>query len=150
MTWAILYILSIVAINIGYSHMPGWEIFWSVGIGTVFVTRDLAQRKIGHWVLVAMLVAAILSYALADPVVAVASVTAFAVSEASDWLVYTLMRRPLRDRVLVSSAVSTPLDSAVFLGMVGLLSPTLFFTQVASKMMAALFVWSGLRLRPVG
>jgi queuosine precursor transporter len=58
---------------------------------------------------------------MVDPFIAVASVSAFLVSETADWIVYTVTKRPLRDRILASSAVSSPLDSVVFLGLIGFL-----------------------------
>jgi uncharacterized PurR-regulated membrane protein YhhQ (DUF165 family) len=107
----------------------------------------LVQRRYGHKVLLAMLAAAALSYLTADPFVATASVIAFLISEGVDWAVYTWTKRPLADRVLLSSAISVPLDSAVFLGILGLLLPQLFFAQVISKMFGAAVVWAGLKWR---
>ena len=85
------------------------------------------------------------SYILADPFVALASATAFAISEAIDWLVYTTVKKPLRDRILISSAISTPTDSAVFMLMLGFFSWYGFVVMVASKMLGALIVWYRLR-----
>jgi uncharacterized PurR-regulated membrane protein YhhQ (DUF165 family) len=147
MHWVIAYVGSIALVNWGFSTMPGWELLWSAVVGFVFVLRDLVQRRYGHKVLLAMLVAAGLSYLTADPFVATASVAAFLVSEAADWLVYTWTKRPLADRVLLSSAVSVPLDSLVFLGLIGLLIPQLIAVQIVSKFAAALVVWAGLKVR---
>ena len=55
----------------------------------IFILRDFAQREIGHKVLGAMAVGAVLSYFMADPFVAFASVVAFMISELVDWVVYT-------------------------------------------------------------
>ena len=115
-------------------------------MGVVFIARDFCQRAIGHWCLAAMVVAGLLSWWMADPFVALASVAAFAVAELADWCVYTVTKRPLADRILLSSAISTPLDSVVFLGMIGALSPELVGYQIASKMAAAVVVWAGLRM----
>ena len=84
--------------------------------------KGLRQREIGHRVIGAMMIGALLSYYLADPFVAVASVVAFLISETADWLVYTWSKRPLPQRIVISSAVGTPLDSAVFLAMIGYFS----------------------------
>lgn len=143
--WVGLYVGSVVLVNVGFSHMPGWELLWSVVVGTIFVARDFCQRAIGHWCLVAMGVAAVLSYLLADPYVALASVLAFAVSELADWGVYSVTKRPFADRILLSSVIAVPLDSAVFLAGIGLFGPVLFGVQVASKMAAALLIYGGLR-----
>jgi len=140
------YIAAIVLVNWGFAHMQEWALFWSFTVGGIFILRDLMQRQIGRWwALGAMAVAGIISYFMADPFVALASITAFAVSELVDWAIYTFTKRPLHDRILWSSAVATPLDSAIFLGMIGILGPTLFSVQVGMKMLAAVLVYGGLR-----
>lgn len=146
MIWTSIYIASIVLVNWGFAHMPGYELFWSFMVGTIFITRDLAQRHIGKWwILAAMGFAGIISYYMATPFVVLASVSAFAISELTDWLIFTFTKRPFHDRILLSSTVSTPLDSAVFLGMIGILGPGLFAAQVSTKMLSALLVYGGLR-----
>nr|WP_300998556.1 VUT family protein [Hyphomonas sp.] len=49
------------------------------------------------------------------PVIALASGIAFAVSEMVDWLVYTFTKYRLSTRILISSALATPVDTTVFL-----------------------------------
>ena len=141
MKYVALYIFSVVLVNYGFSSFPGYEWFWSIVVGTVFITRDFCQRAIGHWCVAAMAVAGVLSYFMADPYVAIASVAAFAVAEVADWVVYSLLKRPLADRILVSSAIATPLDTVVFLSILGLLTPSLIGLQIASKMLAAVVIW---------
>ncbi len=120
----------------------------SLAVGLVFVVRDYAQRAVGHGVLPAMGVGIALSYVLADPYVALASACAFAISEIVDWLVYSAMPdRPFGERVIISSAAGTPIDSAVFLAMIGHLSLIGVLVMTASKMIAALAIyWSSRRL----
>ncbi len=144
----------IVAVNYGFSVVPLIALpdgtMWppmSLAVGMVFVVRDFAQREVGHRVLLAMLLGAALSYVMADPYVAVASAAAFLVSETADWAVYSLTRRPLASRVLLSSLVSTPLDSVVFLWGIGHLSAAGVITMTASKLVGALAVWWMLRRR---
>ena len=146
--WTITYIVAIIAINIGFSYvplvpLPTGDMFppLSFAVGIVFVLRDFAQREVGHWVLLAMGAAAVLSYLLADPFVALASVLAFAASELVDWAMYSWTKRPLHERILWSSAVSTPVDSLVFLGVIGLATAPAVAAMVASKMVAAIVVW---------
>ncbi|MFQ5985352.1 MAG: VUT family protein, partial [Alphaproteobacteria bacterium] len=122
----------------------------SLAVGFIFVLRDFAQREIGHWVLLAMLAGAVLSYFMAGPDVALASLAAFAVSELVDWAVYSFTRRPLSQRILLSSVLGTPVDSAVFLGGIGLLSVAGTVTMTASKMLGALCVWWLIRRRELG
>ena len=141
--WAVIYVVSIVAVNWLFTVIPPIGIWQptSVIVGLTFIFRDMAQRKIGHWVVPVMLVGGAISYVMADPFVAVASVTAFLVSEAVDWLVYTFTKRPLRDRLLYSSALGTPIDSIIFTAMIGILNPINVVVMTASKMLSAAIVW---------
>jgi len=145
--FTIAYIVSIVAVNIGFVYIPPvpllGEMFppMSLIVGLIFIARDFAQREIGHKVLGAMAVGAILSYLMADPFVAIASVIAFAISEMVDWGVYTYTKRPLRDRILLSSALGTPVDSAIFLLILGFFSPLGFLLMTLAKMLTAVILW---------
>ncbi len=146
--YTIAYVVLIVAVNYGFTvspmvALPGGE-QWppiSLLVGFIFVARDFAQREIGHRVIIAMLIAGGLSYVMADPFVAAASVAAFLISEFADWAVYSFTGRPFAQRVLLSSAVGTPLDSIVFLGMIGHLSMVGVAAMTVSKMLGALAVW---------
>ena len=145
--YSIAYVVSIVAVNIGFVYIPPvpllGEMFppMSLVVGLIFILRDFAQREIGHKVLIAMGIGAVLSYFMADPFVAVASVVAFAISELVDWAVYTFTKRPLKDRILLSSALGTPVDSAVFLLILGFFSPLGFLLMTVAKMLSAIIVW---------
>ena len=149
-----LYIGSIVVANLGFTYipmipLPGGEMFapMSLLVGFIFVWRDMAQRELGHQVLVAMIIGAVLSYFLADPFIAVASVVAFAISELVDWAVYSYTKKPIRDRILYSSAIGTPVDSAVFMLMLGFFSWYGFLIMVVSKMLGAGIVWYRLGMK---
>jgi hypothetical protein len=144
---AIAYVTIVVALNVGFSLHPEHEAFWSLLVGSVLVLRDYAQRVWGHWCLLLMGLAALLSWLLGSPEVALASATAFAVSETMDWLVYSYTRRPFADRVLLSTCASGPVDSAVFLLLADLFGWRLFAIGVASKCTAGLIVWATLRWR---
>lgn len=146
------YIGAVLVANLGFTYLPmiplpGGEMFapMSLLVGFVFVLRDFAQREIGHKVIAAMAAGVLASYLLADPFVAIASATAFAISEAVDWAIYTYTRKPLKQRILISSAISTPVDSAAFMLMLGFFSWYGFAVMVASKMIGALIVWSRLK-----
>lgn len=143
-----LYIALIVAVNYGFTvvplaEMPGGEKWppMSLLVGFIFVARDFAQREIGHRVIIAMLLAGVLSYIMASPFVAVASLSAFLVSEFADWAVYSFTSRPLSQRVLLSSALGTPLDSGIFLALIGHFSVIGIVVMTFSKMLGALVVW---------
>jgi len=150
--YTLVYVVLIVAVNYGFTvtpmvALPGGEKWppMSLIVGFIFVARDFAQREIGHRVIIAMLVAGGISYFMADPFIAAASVAAFLISEFADWAVYSFTGRSFPQRVLLSSAVGTPLDSVVFLGMIGPLSVTGVIAMTASKMLGALAVWWMLR-----
>jgi len=145
--FSLIYILSIVLVNIGFVYVPLIPLFdtmyppMTVAVGLIFILRDYAQKEIGHKVLGAMLIGGLLSYVMADPYVAVASLVAFIVSETVDWGVYTLTDKPLRQRILLSSLISTPIDSGLFLYMIGQFSLTATLVMFVSKMLGALAVW---------
>ena len=148
MKYALFYILSIVAVNCAFDLvpplvLPGGDVWSPVAlvVGFVFVIRDYAQREIGHYVLPAMLFGGFLSWLLASPNVALASLCAFFAGELLDWAVYTFTGRPFSQRVLFSSALSTPVDSAVFLAMVGMFSWSSVLIMTVSKMVGAFAVF---------
>jgi hypothetical protein len=145
MKYVLLYIFSVILVNWGFSTFPGMEWFWSLVVGTVFITRDYCQKAIGHWCIAAMVVAGALSYWMADPFIALASVCAFAFAETADWVVYSLTKRKFADRILISSAISTPIDTLIFLSIINLLNPGLIALQIASKMVAAIIIFGMLK-----
>ncbi len=83
--------------------------------GFVFVVRDFVQREMGHRVLILMALAIGWSFYYSWPVIALASATAFAISETVDWLLFTFTRYRLSTRILLSSAIACPVDTTVFL-----------------------------------
>ena len=89
----------------------------------------------------AMLIAGLLSYIMADPFVAIASVTAFIISEFADWGIYTWTKKPFAQRILISSIISTPLDSGIFLAMIGHFSILNTALMTIAKMIGAIVVW---------
>lgn len=86
-------------------------------IGAALLLRDLVQRQYGaRWSLACVGAGAILSLIVAPPALALASGAAFALSELSDFAVFTpLYRRQLVLALLVSCAVGALVDSALFL-----------------------------------
>ena len=142
------YIVMVVGINLGFSVTAPFDT--PMGplppmtflVGLVFVIRDFAQRAVGHKVIPAMLVASAISYVMADPFVATASFVAFLGSELMDWAVYTFTKKPFHHRVLLSSAVGTPVDTFIFLPMIGFFSWPAAIIMISSKMIAACLVWA--------
>ena len=152
--FTVLYICLIVLVNWGFTVVPLVDLSggknWppmSLVVGLIFVARDYAQREIGHRVIIAMLIAASLSYVMASPFVAVASLAAFLISEFADWAIYSFTHRPFSQRILISSLISTPLDSIVFLAVIGHLSVVGALAMTVSKMLGALVVWRLVRRR---
>ena len=119
----------------------------NVIVGLVFVLRDYAQREIGHKVLLATLLAGLPVWYFAGPGLAVASMVAFALSEMTDWAVYSFTKRPLQSRILLSSMIAIPIDTLVFQHMAGYLTPAAFVAEVLSKAVGVAVVWYLLRLR---
>ena len=149
-----LYVVLIVAVNYAFTVIPLVKLpdgtMWppvALFVGFVFVARDFAQREVGHKVLLAMLVGVAISYYMANPFVATASVVAFLFSELVDWAVYTHTKRPLSQRVLLSSLLGAPVDSAIFLGLLSLLSPVGVAAMTASKVIGAFIIWWMIRRR---
>jgi uncharacterized PurR-regulated membrane protein YhhQ (DUF165 family) len=148
MKYAFLYVATVVLVNFAFDkvpllQLPGGEVWSPVAliVGFIFVIRDYAQREIGHWVLPAMLVGGLVSWLMATPAIALASVCAFMTGELLDWAVYTFTRKPFSQRILLSSALSTPVDSAVFLYMVGIFSVPGVLIMAVSKMVGACIVY---------
>lgn len=147
MLWLAAYIGSILAINYAFSLFPHLDLVWSCWAGLIFILRDMVQVRFGHWALAAMLGGTVLSYLLTDPFVATASVVAFAVSELIDWAVFTVTRRPLRDRLWISAALSVPVDTTIFFGMLGVWEPSVWAASFASKLLGVSVVWLLMRTR---
>jgi uncharacterized PurR-regulated membrane protein YhhQ (DUF165 family) len=89
---------------------------------------------------------------MAPPAIALASAAAFGISELVDWLVYTTSKRPLSQRVLISSAFSAPLDSAAFwflasFSVAGTFVLSTVLTSIASKLLGAYVVYRWLKRR---
>jgi len=89
--------------------------------GLTFVLRDALQDTAGkRWTLTVIGAGAVLSFAVADPFIALASAVAFALAELADLAVYT----PLRKRGYVRAAVASNVvgafvDTVVFLSIAG-------------------------------
>jgi len=151
--WVALYVASIVLVNWMFTAIAPWSTpmgdlyLANVVVGFIFVLRDYAQREIGHYILFATAVAGGLTWFMVDPAIAAASITAFILSETADWGVYSFLRRPLSQRILVSSMIAVPLDTLAFQYLAGYLTPAAFVTEIASKAVGVVLVWYLLRAR---
>jgi hypothetical protein len=150
--WTALYVGLMPLINWSFAAVPtaaipdgfGGGQFQPLAIvtGLVLVVRDFAQRELGHWILAAMLLGLALSTLTSWIEVVIASGAAFLVSETADWAVYTFTKRPLSQRIMLSSAVGAPIDQIVFIGLASLVVPGIFawgtvVTGIISKLAGA-------------
>ena len=143
-----VYIALIAGVNWIYEvtplvTLPGGDLWSPVDliVGFIFVIRDFAQRKVGHYVLLAMLAGIILSWLMVSPRLALASALAFAIGELADYLIFTVTGKPFSQRILYSSLLGAPIDSLVFLTLVGLASPLAMGVQIVSKLSGAFLVF---------
>lgn len=150
--WTAVYVALMPLINWSFAAVPTFPIAEALGggqfqplaivTGLVLVARDFTQREIGHRVLGAMLIGLALSTLTSWITIVVASAAAFLISETVDWAVYTLSRRPLSQRIMISSLLSAPLDQTVFIWLASLVVPGIFawgtvLTGIASKLVGA-------------
>jgi uncharacterized PurR-regulated membrane protein YhhQ (DUF165 family) len=85
-----------------------------VFVGLTFSFRDFVQRKWGDYACwIWMLLATLITFFL-NQKIAIASVSAFAISEAVDWAFFKFLKFPLRKRIYISNLFSCPLDSIIF------------------------------------
>lgn len=164
--WTGIYILSIFLVNYAFTVLPLIQVggeaqiilgtthhLWtsfpfglfafpvaSLVVGFIFVIRDFTQREIGHWVIPAMLVGGALSYVLADPTIAIASIVAFLLSEFVDWGFFTFTGKTFSSRILLSSTFGAPVDSVLFLTLAGFFSWPAVVAMTLSKMIGAVIV----------
>jgi uncharacterized PurR-regulated membrane protein YhhQ (DUF165 family) len=148
MPYAFLYIANVVLVNWAFAHSPFYVLplggVWTpvaLLVGFTFVIRDYAQRRIGHRVLPAMLAGSIISWYMSTPEIALASMAAFFSGELIDWGLYTFSGKPFSQRVLLSSALSTPVDSLVFLALIDMFSLATLLSMTLSKMAGALVIY---------
>jgi len=151
--WVVVYIVSIVLVNWLFVVVAPWPTVFgdlylaNLVVGFVFVLRDYGQRQVGHRILLATLVAGIITFFMVDKVIALASITAFVLSEMTDWAIYSFTKRPLQQRILLSSLVAVPLDTLAFQYLANYLTPAAFTTEVLSKALGVFLVWYLLKLR---
>ena len=116
-------------------------------VGAALILRDQVQEHLGtRWSLGGIIFGAILSYLLADPFIAVASIVAFGISELGDFAVYTHVRKHGRAlAVAVSGLVGSVMDSIAFLfiafGSLAYVEGQIFGKLIISLLAAAAIKW---------
>lgn len=104
----------------GFADLPwlGLVPYGTIFAGVVLVARDVVQDETHAWWLIPALitVGGLVSFGVAPPTIAAASVLAFVVSELADWAIYTPLRRHgWVVAAMVSSIIGGAIDSALFL-----------------------------------
>ncbi|SKC66330.1 VUT family protein [Krasilnikoviella flava] len=124
----IAYIGAVVTANVVTARMGlvpvGFGLLVPAGTyaaGAALLARDFVHRHGGRrWALGAIGVAAILSWFMSTPEIAIASVAAFLIAELVDLVIFSAVRRRGFIRAaLTSNLVSAPLDTIVFLVLAG-------------------------------
>jgi len=108
--------------------------------GAALLARDFVHRQGGRrWSLVGIGAAAVLSWFMSTPGIAIASVTAFLVAELIDLAIFHVARRRGFIRAaFASNLVSAPLDTVVFLTLAGFpLTINTFLGQMVGKLVWA-------------
>lgn len=142
---AVLYILTIPAANmvlhrygvvrVGFGKVAPAAVFLA---GPALVLRDLVQWALGRKeALVALALGVALSFALADPGVALASAVAFGVSEIADMGVFSKFSPKWVRAVFLGGVVGLVLDSLLFLS-IAFGSLDFFGGQVIGKLYGVL------------
>ena len=141
------YIMIIIFLNLAFSYFPKYTLYGmsfslaNVTAGAVYLVRDFAQREIKNFILIAMVIATFISYLLAEPNIALASLLAFAIGELLDFLIFTFNKVSLSKRLLHSSIVSSPIDTGIFLYLIGQLNTTSFIVMTLSKFIGIGLLW---------
>ena len=123
MVVGILYLMSIVMANvlvIQFGIVSIGPLMFPAGavmIGLTFSLRDFVQQRFGKWRCWYWTFAATAISAMFSLDVAVASVSAFLISEAVDWAVFTFTGGSFRRRVILSNLIGAPLDSTIFVAL---------------------------------
>lgn len=148
---AAAYVAVVVLANVlstRYGLVPvGFGLLASAGTyaaGAALGLKDAVREGLGRWGMVAVIVVgSALSFVLAAPAIATASLAAFAVSEVLDSLVY----EPLRSRsklgaVVASNTVGAAADTWVFLSLApfGPITGQAFTGQMVGKVLWATLV----------
>lgn len=119
---------------------------FSACVGMLFVFRNFAQRELGHWVIIPMLIAGIVSHHVSN--MENATTVAFIAGEVTDMILFTYLRYPLLQRMFWAAILSSPVDSIVFLYMLDDLTLVTVFMLTIVKVIVVitmLLLWDFMR-----
>lgn len=151
--WTYLYLFLIPFINWAYAAVPTIPLpdhgEWTplaIVTGLVLVVRDFAQREIGHWIFIPLIIGLAISFKMAPAEIALASAVAFGISESVDWGLFTFLKLPLSKRVFISAAIGSPIDTTVFYMMAATAVPGIFNiwaigASILSKLVGCVIVY---------
>jgi len=112
----------------------------AVVVGLTFSIRDYVQKKHGKWGCWKwMILATVITYFL-NKNIALASVSAFMLSELIDWAVFTFSGLSFRKRIVLSNLFSTPVDSFVFVSIAFGFAWPIIIGQTIVKFLSSVFV----------
>jgi len=120
---ALAYVGTVIAANWLVQHFGvipvGFGMSGPAGVyvvGLALVLRDYVQWSLGkRWMLLALAVGAALSFLVADPHLALASLAAFTFSELADFALFTWIAPRWGAAVAIGGAVGAVADSVIFL-----------------------------------
>lgn len=114
--------------------------------GLALGLRDVLHETLGRWgVVVVILVGAVVSFAVADARIALASAVAVLLSELADMAVYSpLRKRAWAAAVLLSNTVGAFVDTVVFLWIAGFFAWSAVSGQMVGKVVWATLIPLGL------
>lgn len=141
------YIVSIVLVNFSFAYIPNFHVLGfelsplDPLVGLIYILRDFAQRELSHYVFAAMFIGAVLSYYLATAEIALASVSGFIAGELIDWAVFSFTGKPLEQRLLWSASLSAPVDSLVFLAVLGRLNGLAWLVMTIGKFLGVWLIY---------
>lgn len=124
----LVYVGAIVAANVLTFHLGlvpvGFGLVVTAGTyaaGFALLARDFVHRYAGlPWVFAGIAFGIVLSWLLASPAIALASVVAFGVAELADLVVFVKVRpKGFVRAALISNVVSAPIDTVLFLWIAG-------------------------------
>jgi uncharacterized PurR-regulated membrane protein YhhQ (DUF165 family) len=124
-----------VAIGFGLTATAG-----TYAAGFALVSRDVVHETSGLiGVILAIVIGCALSFITSNPSIAIASLVAFAFSEAADALVYSPLRKTAwKTAVVASSFVGAIIDTILFIGIAfgfQALTPTVMAGQMVGKVL---------------
>lgn len=117
----VLYLTGIIVANVAVHIFGIVTIFGltfpagAIFVGLTFSFRDMLQKKHGPYIVFFYMIVAIFITAIFNQRLALASCTAFAVSEIIDQIIYTISKGSFKKRLIISNLISIPIDSIIFI-----------------------------------